>query len=68
MKPIVLCELIELKKFGDVFVAHLQRTSPHPVIGPDVPGKTTVTSRVLRIDFDFGMIETLNTYYIFRRG
>lgn len=67
-KPTVTCELINLEKVEsvDAFRAVLRRTSSHPRLGPEhSPSVKTVTSRIVRIDWDTRIIETLNTYYEF---
>jgi len=64
MKRIVNCQLIGLEKVNHVqYRAWLQRTGEHPVLGAERQGQTTVTSLVLRIDFENHLIETLNTIY-----
>lgn len=66
-KPIVTCELIELDAVGGypigTYRAIVRRTSPHPVLGVDKPTSVTITSQVVRVDFDHRIIETRNTYY-----
>lgn len=67
-KPTVACELISLEKVEsvDAFRAVLRRMSSHPKLGPErSPSVRTVTSRIVRIDWDTRIIETLNTYYEF---
>lgn len=65
-KPTVTCELISLEQIGDAYRAVLRRTSSHPKLGPErSPSVRTVTSRIVRIDWDTRIIETLNTYYEF---
>lgn len=68
-KPVVLCELIHLEPVAGhpvgTYCALVRRTSPHPVLGKDAGG-VTVTSQVIRVDFDHRIIETLNTYYRFK--
>lgn len=67
-KPTVTCELIELQQVGGligVYRALMRRTSSHPKLGPDREGTRTYSSRIVRIDFDHRIIETLNTYYEF---
>lgn len=68
-KPTVKCSLISLEHEcagSPVYVANVHRTSEHPRLGPDVPGTVTRTSRIVRIDFDHRIIETLNTYYEYK--
>ena len=65
-KPTVTCELIGLEPVGQAYRAVLRRTSSHPKLGPErSPTVKTVTSRIVRIDWDSRIIETLNTYYEF---
>lgn len=69
VKPTVTCALIRLEQIeGEdegVYRAYIYRTSFHPRLGIDMEGQITVTSRVIRVDFDHRIIETLNTYYKF---
>lgn len=68
-KPRVKCQLISLEQVCNtpvMYRAVLQRVTGHPRLGRERPGQTTVTSRILRIDFEYGVIETLNTYYLFK--
>lgn len=63
-KAIVQCALLGIEEVGrTVYRAHLQRTSTHPVLGADKKGSVTITSQILRIDFENHLIETLNTIY-----
>jgi len=70
MKPTVKCEFIRLESPGpdgcQRYRAIVRRTSEHPHLGPDREGSLTFTSLVIRVDFDHGIIETLNTYYVFK--
>jgi len=71
VKPVVYCKLDMFVEYGsagkrDVYVAHITRTSRHPVLGaPTVPPNRTFTrtSQVLNIDFQKKQFETLNTVY-----
>lgn len=70
-KPTVLCELLELVAVPGqpvgTYVAIVNRTSAHPRLGPaDIRGQRNRTSKVLRICFECGYIETLNTFYQFK--
>lgn len=69
-KPTVTCEFVKLEEMPlmgiGVYRAHLRRTSVHPRLGPDREGQVTVTSQVLRVCFVCGVIETLNTFYVFK--
>lgn len=63
MKPTVMCELRETPVVGERTVVH--RTSEHPILGSPNCG-ITHTSRVLKVDYVEGVIETLNTLYKFK--
>lgn len=68
-KPVVSCELVNIGQVhghpSNVHRANIQRTSDHPRLGADREGTMTVTSQVLRVDFELGVMETLNTVYKF---
>lgn len=68
-KPTVTCELLKLEAVDGwpvgTYRAFVHRTSTHPRLGADIEGKISITSRIIRVDFDHRIIETLNTYYHF---
>lgn len=64
MKPVVTCELIHgVPTVGQR--GYVRRTSDHPVLGQPRT-ETTHTSRVLRVDTENRVIETLNTLYLYK--
>jgi len=69
-KPTILCSLLFFEglashgaEYKNRYRAHVQRTSEHPLLGKDKKGSVTVTSLIVRIDFEHKMIETLNSVY-----
>lgn len=60
MKPRVKARLLELLNYGDFWAARLLLRSKHPTLGSEAEVRT---SKLVRIDFEKGEIETLNTLY-----
>lgn len=62
MKPVVHCELLETPVVGQGTL--VRRTSEHPRLGQP-KSSPMVTSRVLRVDAENKIVETLNTLYLY---
>lgn len=66
MKPVVNCKLAEVGVLPRVGTpAYVLRTSEHPKLGQP-NSRITQTSKVLRVDTENCIIETLNTLYLYK--
>jgi DNA polymerase III delta prime subunit len=61
-KPRVQARLLELLNYGDFWAARLLLRGLHPRLGSEGEVRT---SKLVRIDFEKGELETLNTVYEF---